>query len=313
MIRQSGTPAPLVIFFAVLLISCFFSVDAYPGNESKVKVIASLFPQFDFARQVGKDKVEAALLLPPGVEAHSFEPKPRDIARMNEADMFIYTGKDMEPWVERILSGVSNKGLLAVDAGRGAKLIGAPESNGHRHAAADPHIWLDMDNAAVMVDNITSALIQKDPANKGFYEENAAKYKSDLRAMDAKFRDSFSQCRFNVFAYAGHPAFNYFTKRYNLKCVSPYKGLCPDSEPSPKAVIEVVDTVKKEGLGYIYYEELLSPKLAHTIADETGAKVLPLNGAHNITREDMEKGVTFLSIMEENLENLKKGMECRTK
>lgn len=298
---------PAFIFFT--LISAILS---YAGS-GKIRVVTSLFPQFDFARQVGGDKVEAVLLLPSGVEAHSFEPKPRDMAKINEADVFIYTNKDMEPWALRILKGAANKDLLDLEAGKGVKLIGPPSGGGHNHTASDPHIWMDMDNVAVMVDNIAEAFISKDPANKEYYLGNAAKYKEKLKMMDEKFRAAFGQCRFRTFAYAGHPALNYFTKRYGLKCVSPYKSLCPDSEPAPKDIMEVIDTVKKEGLGYVYYEELLSPKLAYTIANETGAKVLPLSGAHNVTKEDMDKGVTFLSIMEENLENLKKGMECATR
>jgi zinc transport system substrate-binding protein len=298
---------PVFVFFSL------FPRQASPVDNAKIRVVASLFPQFDFARQVGGDRAETALLLPPGVEAHSFEPKPRDIAKINEADIFIYTDKDMEPWADKIIKGVSGKSLVIVEAGKGAKFISPPAGDGHNHTASDPHIWMDMDNAAVMVDNIAEAFIAKDPASKEYYLGNAAKYKAGLKRMDEKFRATFSGCRQDTFAYAGHPSFNYFNKRYNLKCVSPYKGLCPDSEPSPKAVMEVVDTVKRKGLGYVYYEELLSPKLANTIAGESGARVLPLSGAHNITKEDMNNGVTFLSIMEENLENLKKGMECRNK
>jgi zinc transport system substrate-binding protein len=299
--RPRAASKVLAVFTLALSLSAHFPPEALPKSGDKIIVVATLFPQFDFARQIGKDKVEVYLLLPPGVEAHSFEPRPRDMARINDADIFLYTDKNMEPWVGGLLKGVTNKSLESVEAGKGAARIGS-----------DPHIWLDMDNAAVMVDNIASAMIKTDPANRSFYEENARKYKIKLKEMDEKFRIAFADCRTKVFIYAGHPAFGYFARRYSLECLSPYKGYSPDSEPSPDAVMELVDRIRSNGIKIVYYEELLSPKLAGTVASETGAGTLPLNGAHNVSKEDIGRGVTFLSIMEQDLDNLKKGLGCRT-
>jgi zinc transport system substrate-binding protein len=302
--RRLGGAARIVLALLTLAsIYCnSFPAQALSRENSKVKVVATLFPQFDFTRQIGKDKVEVVLVLPPGVEAHSFEPKPRDMARINEADLFIYTGKYMEPWVEGLLKGISNISANIIDVSKGVKLV-----------ASDPHIWLDMDNASMMVDNITAALIAKDPANKDYYIDNAKEYKLKLKSIDDRCRNAFKDCKYDTFVYAGHPAFGYFARRYGLTCLSPYKSLCPDSEPAPKSIMEVVDKMREKGIRYVYYEELLSPKLARTIAAETSSNMLPLNGAHNVSKADMDKGVTFLSILEEDLKNLKKGMECKSK
>lgn len=291
------------IFFLWLSIFFFAAAPVHADGPGKVKVVATLFPQFDFARQVGRDKAEVSLLLPPGVESHTYEPKPRDAVRINNAGLFLYTGKYMEPWVDGMLKGVADKRLIIVDTSRNVAL--------YDKGGVDPHIWLDLDNARVMVDNIAGGFIEKDPGNKKFYLDNAEEYKDKLKELDAKFKDTFAGCKHDTFIYGGHFAFGYFVRRYHLKYLSAYKGFSPDSEPTPNAIMELIRKMKAEGLKYVYYEEMLSPRLARTIAGEAGAGLLPLNSAHNVTKRDLDSGVTFMSIMEDNIENLKKGLECR--
>ncbi len=192
----------LFVSVAALLISCGDRQPGGtpPGQGGKVKVITTLFPLYDFARTIGQDRVEVLLLLPPGVEAHSFEPRPSDIVKISEADLFIYAGKFMEPWVEAVLKGVTNPKLKVVDASVGIPLLTA-ESEAHEHepghqqgetaekgkkredgeyhhghTGIDPHIWLDLGNAAKMVDTIAAGLIQVDVAHKDLYARNAGEY-----------------------------------------------------------------------------------------------------------------------------------------
>lgn len=159
------------------------------GGVRKLNVVTTLFPLYDMARSIGAGKAEVSLLMPPGVEPHSFEPKPSDMARINEADIFVYTGRFMEPWAEDIIKSVSNKNLAVVDAGLGVKLA---KGMGRGHAgsatAPDPHIWLDFDNAEVMAANIGAALENKDPANGVYYRRVAAAYKGRLAALDAAYK-----------------------------------------------------------------------------------------------------------------------------
>lgn len=282
----------------------------------KLEVITSLYPIYDFSIQIGKDRVNVSLLLPPGVEAHTFEPKPRDIIRINKADIFIYTGKFMEPWIDDVLAGIRNKKLLVVDTSKGIELIGESsdeEKGHHHHGDKDPHIWLDLANAQKMVDSIAQAFAKQDPSNGDFYFKNAREYKTKLQELDEKFRQTFARCRHRTFICGGHFAFGYFAKRYNLNFVSPYKGFSPDSEPTPRSIAELIEKIRRLGLKYIYYEELIDPKVARAISRETGVKLLLLNGGHNITKEQLERDVSFLSIMEDNLNNLKLGLECQEK
>lgn len=293
--------------------ACRRSADVPAAGARRLKVVTTIFPLYDMARVIGGDRAEVTLLLPPGVEAHSFEPKPGDMARINEADLFVYTGKFMEPWAEDILGSVTNKELLAVDAGRGAKMI---EGGGHGHGGApgapDPHIWLDFDNAKVMAGNISAALESKDPAGGDFYRRAAAAYKAELTALDSAYRTGLSSCRTKEIIYGGHYAFGYPARRYGLKYLAA-QGLSPDSEPTARDLAALIERVRKDGVKFIFYEELASPKIAETIAGETGARMLLLNAAHNVGRDQVERGVSFFDILQKNLDTLKTGLECAGK
>jgi zinc transport system substrate-binding protein len=309
----------------VLLSSCGPSGER---RTSGLQVVTTLFPLYDFARNVGGDKAHVTLLLPPGVEPHGFEPRPRDILLVNRADIFIYTGSFMEPWAAAIIKGVDAKKLVVVDASAGAMLRSETEDGPHHgdshvHGGAaraagagdgeepvDPHIWLDLGNAQRMVDNICAGFARSDPGNRQFYEKNATDYKARLAALDVRFRDGLSQCKTTVFVHGGHYAFNYLARRYHLTYVSAY-GFTPDSEPSPKHLAEMVRTIREQKAKYVFYEELLQPRVAETLARETGVGLLPLNGGHNVSAEEMKKGVTFISLLEQDLENLRVGLQCR--
>jgi len=295
------------------------------GKAKQLNVVTTLFPLYDFTKNIAGDKVSVTLLLPPGVEAHSFEPKAGDMLRVNAADLFIFTGKFMEPWADGMLKGVDNKGLIVVDASTGITLIqgedkhhdhghGKGEQHGkenhHDHGKIDPHLWLDFANAQKMVSNILEALVVKDPANKDFYTKNSDAFIAKLADLDRRYREAFVTCKKNIFVHGGHFAFNYLAKRYNIQYIAAYHG-SPDSEPTPKRLITLKKKMQQNNIQYVYYEELITPRVAEVLAKETGATLLKLHGAHNISKEEFEKGVSFLSLMEGNLKNLKAGLECQ--
>ena len=448
------------------------------ATAQKLSVITTLFPTYDFTKQIGKDKVDVRLLLPPGVESHGFEPKPKDIVTINKADVFIYTGEYMEPWAEDILGGVTNKNLAVVDSSKGIELMdeadhddhgghgnnhaehgahafewagafhlpagkyvwtfakvdgeyadpamkmvfvasteralaaiesqeeaaekllemevttgrnhgqkltpngnsaykltfdqnrdvteysiviekpgtyvfftehmpfefeagehflkdstkadvepvaqepdaghdhhdhhaGHGDHHDHHHGGKDPHIWVDLAHAQQMVDTIAKALAQKDPANKDFFFANAEDYNAKLAELDQRFMKTLGNCKHDTIIYGGHFAFGYFAHRYNLKHESPYDGFAPNAQPSPKAIAQLIEKVKATGIKYIYYEELLDPKVARTVSQETGVTLDLLHGAHNVSKDDLKAGLTYLDIMNENYRKLKVGLECQ--
>ena len=304
---------------ACALFALVLFVPAASARDSKgnLEVVTTLFPTYDFARQVGGDKVDVTLLLPPGVEPHTFEPKPQDVVRINKADVFIYTGRYMEPWAENLIKGLSDKGPEIVDASSGIKLMDEEdeedeeEHGHHHHGGKDPHIWLDLGNAQIMVETIAGAFAGKDPANGAYYLKNAGEYNAKLADLDRRYKETLAKAKYKTIIYGGHFAFGYFARRYGLEHDSPYEGFSPNAEPSPKAIAELIKKLRESGVKYIYYEELLDPKVARTISQETGAKLELLHGAHNVSKDELKAGVTYISIMEDNLNKLKVGLECR--
>lgn len=305
------------VLFCVLLLLCASCEKTSPvaGTKGKLQVVVSLFPLYDFARTIGGDKVNVSLLLPPGMEAHSFEPKPDDIIRANKADLFIYTNRYMEPWAVSIASGLDSRKTLVVDASQGVHFLQAGRETEHVHEGSngegmDPHIWLDFTNAQIMVDNILSGLIAKDPSHRGYYTANAEAYKAKLRELDEKYRNGLSHCDKHIFLHGGHYAFGYLANRYGLTYESAY-AVSANAEPSPAKIAQLIRQIQQNGLHYIYTEELVEPRIADTISRETGATVLKLHGAHNISKKDLEAGATFLSLMEQNLKDLRIGLQCK--
>jgi len=298
------------IFILVLTLAIILSGCAKSKVEGKTNITTTLFPLFDFTKIIAGDKAEVILLLPPGVEPHSFEPTPSDVAKINESDIFIYTGKFMESWAHDITKGLNEK-VKVVEASDGIKMMKVDNDHDHNdQQGVDPHIWLDFNNAEIIVLNIEKALSGIDPENAEYYAENAQKYIQELRKLDGLYNETLDICETKTIVYGGHYAFGYMAERYGLEYKSA-QGFSPDSEPSAKDLAEMINQIKNEDIRYIFYEELTSPKIAETLSKESNARMLELNAAHNIKKEDYQNGTTYISIMKGNLENLKTGLNCK--
>ncbi|MDP2855369.1 MAG: zinc ABC transporter substrate-binding protein [Smithellaceae bacterium] len=314
----------LVLIIGLSLILACKQTEEPVGKDTRLKVMATIFPLYDFARNVGGDKVTVTMLLPPATDAHHYELKPNDIVRVSKTDIFLFTSFEMEQWAYKIINAAAEKtNMLAVEAGQGASLLPlsalhqhdaedqpARQENDMEHAAKfDPHTWLDFANAQKMIDNITTAFINKDPKNSETYKKNAQSYKLKLLELDQKYRDQLQNCKTRTILHAGHWAFAYLAYRYNLKYVAAY-NMSTEAEPSPQQILTLIEQVKGQKLTYIYYEDLMAPRLAQTIAGESGAGLLKLNNGHDISKKDIQSGESFISLMERNLGNLKKGLQC---
>lgn len=322
-VQNRAILAALILLVAVglsLLFSACKKKDERETGPTKLRVVATLFPLYDFAREVSGGRADVMLLLPPGVEPHSFEPKPGDILRLEASDVFIYTGKYMEPWAERVVHPLDRTKVEVVDASAGIAVKGRGHAQGpagrnsaeHVHESpgdVDPHMWLDFANAQAMVDTILAGFVTKDPANRETYERNAKRYKARLAELDVRYRRGLETCKKRVLVHGGHFAFNYLTRRYGLQYLAAYSG-SPDAEPTARRLIEMKELLIRQDVHFIFYEELITPRVAEIISKETGAQLLKLHGAHNVTKEELARGTTFLDLMEENLRNLKAGLEC---
>jgi zinc transport system substrate-binding protein len=301
----------LFIIFLTLLLSCQPAKES-SKEEQKLRVIATIFPLYDFARNIGGNKINVTMLLPPGIDAHHYELKPKDIINVCKSDIFLFTNFEMEQWAYKIINAAEkNTNMLAIETGNGAVLLplnkeGEPDDH---TSGFDPHIWLDMDNAQKMVDNIATAFIKKDSRNSDYYLRNAHDYKLKLMALDQRYRAELNGCKTKTVLHAGHWAFAYLAKKYNLKYIAAY-NVSADAEPSPQKMVDLVEQVKRERVSCIYYEDMINPRLAQMISKETGAGLLKLSNGHDISRSSIKSGESFISLMEKNLINLKKGMRC---
>lgn len=301
----------LLVGFMLILNGC---APTQPESE-KITVITSLFPQYDFVRQIAKDKVNVSLLLPAGVEPHSFEPTPQTIVTIGDADIFIYTNAMMEPWIEKVVDNVVNEDLLIVESSLGIEYIEHSEEEEHEeeeeeeHGELDPHVWLDPLNAKVMAQNILTALIEVDPENSDFYQTNANALFLQLDELKAEYDAVFANPAHRTIIYGGHFAFGYLANRYGLEILSPYTGFSPNAEPTPQAIVELINRMTELNIKTIYYQELIDPKTARVIAEQTGAKMVLLHGAHNVTTEELQAGATYVSIMRENAQKLMEGFK----
>ncbi|MDP2813322.1 MAG: metal ABC transporter substrate-binding protein [Erysipelotrichaceae bacterium] len=282
------------------------------SDNNKITVITSLFPQYDFVRQIAQDKVNVTLLLPAGVEPHSFEPTPQTIVTIGNADIFIYTNAMMEPWIEKVIDNVKLDNLLIVESSLGIEYIEHLEEEEFEEEELeelDPHVWLDPMNAKIMAQNVLDALISVDPENTEFYKTNANVLFAELDELKADYDEVFLDPTQKTIIYGGHFAFGYLANRYGLEILSPYTGFSPNAEPTPQAIAELIDRMNELNIKTIYYQELIDPKTARVIAEQTGAKMVLLHGAHNVTTEELQSGATYVSIMRENAQKLMEGFK----
>lgn len=282
----------LAVFFGLVLIS----IDTKrPAQAGKLKVAATFYPLYNFAREVGGDKVQVVNITPAGAEPHDYEPTPRQLVNVQNSGVFIYDGGAMEPWVGKFLPGYRH---VAVRASQEIKLNGQ-----------DPHFWLDPVLAQQIVSNIQAGFTKVDPKDGAYFAGRAAAYNNRLVQLDADFKNGLRSCQTRTFVVS-HQAFGYMARRYNLDMVA-IAGISPDAEPSPAKLAEVSRLVKDEGIKYIFFERLVSPRLAQTIASETGAKTAVLDPIEGISQADQSKGKDYISAQRENLANLRTALACR--
>lgn len=283
-----------------------------PQEKPRIRILTTVIPLQEFARETAGERGDVGLLLPPGAEVHTWQPKVSDIRKFASWDVFIYIGHGLEPWASDILKGAARPGLKVFEVGRELPLLSPGPERDHRDASAslDPHIWLDFGLDLVIIDRLRDLLQALEPENAGLFERNAARYKERLRRLDDKCRLAFGSCLQKTFIFGGHEAFGYFARRYGLEQVAVY-GLSPDAAPTPKELAAIMAEAKTRKIKTIFFEPGVSDKMARLIAREIGADIRLLNPGHNLTKEQIAAGVTFIDLMESNLESFKHGLVCR--
>ena len=283
-------------------------------QTSKIKVVASFYPLYEFSKNIAGDKADVSVFVPIGIEPHDWEPSTGDLIALKESDVFVYNGAGMEPFVDKLIDSGEYSNLFFVDATHGIELIETEEEHAgeeeHAHRLPyDPHTWLDPILVKDQVMMIKDALIKVDADNAQYYEDNANTYSTKLDELDSKIRSELSNCNKNTIV-PFHNAFTYFGNRYGIE-IHALSGLAPESEVTASELKDLIDFVRENQIKVIFAEELVDPKLANVLADEAGAQVLILSPLEGITAEEQTKGTSYLEKMEENLKNVKVALECQ--
>ncbi|MDT0004224.1 metal ABC transporter substrate-binding protein [Listeria cossartiae subsp. cayugensis] len=300
-----------VLAFVLVLAGCGAGTDKVSGETGKLKVVTTFYPMYDFTKNVAGDNASIEMLIDAGTEPHDYEPSAKDIAKIEEADVFVYNSEDMETWVPSVLKSLDSKKLTVIDASKGIELVeGTEEEHDHDHEEEghhhehDPHVWLSPVLAQQEVANIQNGLAKADKTNADTYKKNAENYIDKLKALDNKFKTAFEGAKQRDFV-TQHAAFQYLANEYDLHQVA-IAGLSPDQEPSPARLAELQKYVKANNITTIYFEEVASPKVAETLAKETGANLEVLSPIEGITDKEQKKGMDYIAYMEQNLQALQK-------
>lgn len=310
----------ILIIIMTIIVMCF-KTESVVKNEEKLQIVATLFPQYDFAKQIVKDKADVKLLLNSGVETHNYEPTGKDmITILSNSDMFLYTGTNLEPWTEKIVQNLETTNCKIVNVSDGIELITIEEfeerhinseilieehEEEHKHQEIyDGHIWQNPKNAVKMLDNVLKALCEIDPDNAEYYTKNAEEYRNQILELDGELRNIVNQSERKEIAVGGEFAYAYLVEEYGINFISVYTNCGEGEDPSIAKVKSVIDYINKYNIPVVYYEELSEGTVAKMIAEETEAEPLVLYSIHN---GDTEKD-TYVSLMSKNLENLKKGL-----
>ncbi len=297
-----------VVVVAALLVGC-----AARAPAAKVAVVASFFPLYEFAREVGGDRVDVRQLVPPGTSPHDYEPKPSELAAARSARVFIYNGAGLEPWVPRLLAELPAE-AVQVEATRGVPLVEWDADHDHgedreHRERVDPHVWLDPVLAQRMVDNVAEGLTRADPPGASVYRERARAYRARLQELHDRYARTLSRCRSRVLI-TSHAAFGYLARRYGLRLES-VAGVSHEAEPSPHRLRELAKLARREGVRAVYSETLAGTRAVEALAREVGARLLVLDPLEGLPEPEVQKGKSYFSVMEDNLRHLAEGLGCR--
>jgi zinc transport system substrate-binding protein len=270
-------------------------------TQAKPVVIVSAYPIYDFVSVIAKDEVSLILLLPPNSDPHSFEPTPKDIVNIGNADIFFYISPEFEPWAQRFVKKAKSAIFVA-----DKKHEDHYDNDKERH---DPHVWLDPEEVVEIVEIIAENLKNILPENADFFEKNAKNLLTQINDLDMEYKIKFERCEHRKVFFTGHNSFVGFAKRYGLQIIPITQSFSSTSEPSAKQIAIIIDEIHKSGAKFIYYDVHSGISAAKTIAKETQTQILPLFTIHTTSRDDFAKKVHYIEYMKRNYENLLRGLQ----
>ena len=298
------------------------------ADAHKLKIVTTNFAEYDFARQITGDKADVKMLLKPGAESHSYEPSPQDIKTIQDSDLFVYVGGDSDEWVGDILESIDKKPntfklMDAVDLMEEEVKEGMVHEHEHEEHAdkheheheehadepeMDEHVWTSPVNAIKIVEKMSAEIIKLDPNNADTYKKNTEEYIKKLQKLDGEFREVVKNGKRKEIVVGDRFPFLYFVKEYGIEYYAAFPGCSKDTDTNPATIAFLTEKVKEDNIPVVFHIELSNEQMSKAIAEATGAKSELLNAVHNISDEDFKKGVTYIDLMEHNVEVLKEAL-----
>jgi zinc transport system substrate-binding protein len=309
----------LLIITLLVLASC--------TNSKKADIVTTMFPQYDFARQIVGDKMTVSLLIPPGAEIHDYEATSKDIVAIKESKLFIFTSLEIDPWIKDETT-IGGENTIVLNLSKSYELAEHDHHNDdhmshisklsyplaeddHDHEEENRiHYWTDPTTAMQLIEAILEKIIEIDPENASFYTANAHAYIEEIEELHHELSEYLEDYADSTIYFAGHNALGAFAARYDLHIVSLFSDFKPDADLTSAELINFVNQVKSANTNFLFIEELVEPKAANKIKSELAKDnfnltLLVLHGYHNITKVEMEEGVTYSSLLQMNFDHLK--------
>lgn len=315
------------IVCAMAVMCCFWGCGA-PGSNKKddrLKVVATVFAEYDFLRQIGGDAINLSMLMLPGADIHTFDPTPKDMMTVQDADLFVTVGGESDAWADTIVESVDNERLEClrlmdlVDQVVEEEIMEGmevEEHDGEEHAddhgeekEFDEHVWTAPKNAMQIVEGLCEKLSQLDQKNAGLYQKNAQRYLKKLENLDQKFNQVVANSKRREIIVADRFPFRYFADAYGLKYYAAYPGCSTQTGASAETIAFLIDRVREDNIPVVFHMELSSQLMCNTICDETGVKKAQLNAVHNISKRNFDRGIGYLELMEKNVDVLREALQ----
>ncbi len=317
-----------VLLSVLITLTCACSTQNIKTDDNNtLTIVTTIFPAYDFTRQLVRDKADVHMLIKPGSEAHAYEPTPDDIQRINNCDLFVYVGGESDSWLDAVLETIDNPNMQIikmmdyVNNIEEEYTIGMQiRENGHGHTHSninehqfnhdlhhheyDEHVWTSPVNAISIVQAIADAVISIDSANKDFYIKNNIDYKKQLNNLNSAIAEVVAKSKRQTLVFGDRFPLLHFVREYNIDYYAAYPGCAAESEPNAVTVAFLIETVKSQNIPIVFHMEMANEKMCDTICEETGAKKAVFYSCHNVTAEQFKQGATYIDLMTKNLKAL---------
>lgn len=308
----------ILFLFQMMVMKQDAKLHAEQSRSNKPTVMVSTFSLFDITKHIAGDTIDLEMILPFGVDAHSYEPTPAQVAKIYDSSLVVYSGAGLEPWCKsfdftnRVINMSELVDLKELSSSHKHKHSHSNESQhlkAHHMNKVDPHYWLDVDNMVRAAISINKELIKLLPQNKKIFTENKDLYISMLKSLDNDYKKALSSCKLDTIL-VNHNAYSYLSNRYGFE-VKSLNGLSPEAQPNAKNMIHLMEHIKKYNVGVIFYENFASDKAMKNISKEINVSIDSLHPLGNLTKDEAQKKLSYEDIMRKNLQKISSALECK--